>query len=71
MDRNRGPASSGMPARHAPESWPGMERNTQLSDIMGVTGQAIVRAIVAGERNPAALARHHSKRLKASREEVL
>ncbi len=41
-----------------------------LSDIMGVTGQAIVRAIVAGERNPAALARHHSKRLKASREEV-
>lgn len=41
-----------------------------LSDIMGVTGQAIVRAIVAGERNPAALARHHSKRLKASHEEV-
>lgn len=37
---------------------------------MGVTGQAIVRAIVAGERNPAVLARHHSKRLKASREEI-
>lgn len=41
-----------------------------LSDIMGVTGQAIVRAIVAGERDPEVLAQHHTKRLKASREEV-
>lgn len=41
-----------------------------LSDIMGVTGQTIVRAIVAGERDPAVLAQHHSKRLKASREEI-
>ncbi len=37
---------------------------------MGVTGQAIVRAIVAGERDPAVLAKHHTKRLKASWEEV-
>jgi transposase len=28
-----------------------------LSDIMGVTGQAIIRAIVAGERDPVALAK--------------
>lgn len=41
-----------------------------LSDIMGVTGQAIVRAILAGERNPAVLAQHHTKRLKASQEEI-
>jgi transposase len=41
-----------------------------LSDIMGTTGQAIVRAIIAGERDPAVLARHHNKRLKASAEEV-
>lgn len=41
-----------------------------LSDIMGVTGQAIVRAIVAGERDPVVLARHHNKRLKAGVEEV-
>jgi len=41
-----------------------------LSDIMGVTGQAIVRAIVAGERNPAVLAQHHTRRLKASQEEI-
>lgn len=37
-----------------------------LSDIMGVTAQAIVRAIVAGERKPVILAQHHTKRLKAS-----
>ena len=37
---------------------------------MGVTGQAIIRDIVAGERDPAVLARHHNARLKASAQDV-
>lgn len=41
-----------------------------LSDVMGQTGQAIIRAIVAGERDPAALARHRDRRVKASAEDV-
>lgn len=37
-----------------------------LSDVMGMTGQAIVREIVAGERQAKVLARHRSARIKAS-----
>jgi transposase len=42
-----------------------------LSDIMGRTGQAIIRAIVAGERDPRVLARHRHRRVKASGEDVV
>ena len=41
-----------------------------LSDVMGMTGQAIIRAIVAGERDPKVLARHRHSRIKASAEEI-
>jgi transposase len=41
-----------------------------LTDVMGMTGQAIIRAIVAGERDPKALARHRNRRVKASDEQV-
>lgn len=41
-----------------------------LADVMGKTGQAIIRAIVAGERDPLLLARHHNRRIKASKEDV-
>lgn len=41
-----------------------------ISDLSGVTGQAIVRAIVAGERNPQKLAELSHPRIEASREEV-
>ncbi|MFX1671715.1 IS110 family transposase [Paraburkholderia sp. A2WS-5] len=41
-----------------------------LSDVMGVTGQAIVRAIVAGERDPKVLARHRHGRVRASAAEI-
>ena len=41
-----------------------------LADVMGVTGQAIIRAIVAGERDPKVLARHRHSRVKASAEEI-
>ena len=41
-----------------------------ISDIMGVTGQTIVRAIVAGERDAATLARLRDRRIKADEAEV-
>jgi transposase len=42
-----------------------------LSDVMGLTGQLIIRDIVAGERDPKALARHRNGRVKASAEEII
>lgn len=41
-----------------------------LSDVMGATGQAIIRAIVAGERDPAVLARYRHGRVKASVQDI-
>jgi len=42
-----------------------------LSDVMGTTGQAIIRSIVAGERDPSVLARHRHRRVKASEADVI
>jgi transposase len=51
------------------------EMNVQLhnaiSDLSGVTGQAIVRAILAGERHPARLAALRDRRIQASPEELV
>jgi transposase len=41
-----------------------------LSDVMGMTGQAIIRAIVAGERDPKVLTRHRNGRIQASAENI-
>jgi transposase len=41
-----------------------------LSDISGVTGQAIIKAILAGERNPRKLAAFRDPRVKASEEQI-
>src|SRR5215212_6657445 len=41
-----------------------------LTDIMGVTGQAIVRAIVAGERDPLTLAQMRNAACKSSEETI-
>jgi transposase len=41
-----------------------------ISDISGLTGQAIVRAIVAGERDPRKLAQFRDPRIQASEEEI-
>jgi len=41
-----------------------------LSDIMGVTGQAIIRAIVAGERDPVVLAQVRNPACKSSEEMI-
>ena len=42
-----------------------------LTDVMGVTGQAIIRAIVAGERDAVVLAQHRNRRVKASKDDVI
>jgi len=42
-----------------------------LSDVMGLTGELIIRDIVAGERDPKALARHRHSRVKASPQEII
>jgi transposase len=41
-----------------------------ISDLSGLTGQAIVRAILAGERDPKKLAELTNYRIRASREEI-
>ena len=41
-----------------------------ISDITGVTGVAILDAILAGERDPAVLAGHRDRRIKASAETI-
>lgn len=41
-----------------------------ITDIMGVTGQAIIRAIVAGERDAGVLAKLRDRRIKADEAEV-
>jgi DNA-binding protein YbaB len=41
-----------------------------LSDVSGMTGQAIVQAILAGERNPHKLAEFRDPRVQASEQEI-
>ena len=47
-----------------------VQLSNALSDISGVSGQAIIGAILAGERDPYKLADLRDRRVKASREEV-
>jgi len=42
-----------------------------LSDVMGMTGQAIIRDIVAGERDARRLARHRHRRIHASEADIV
>jgi transposase len=41
-----------------------------LSDLSGVTGQAIIKAVVGGERDPHELAAYRDPRVKASEEQI-
>ena len=41
-----------------------------FSDVSGVTGQAIMKAILAGERDPTNWLRFRNRRVKASEEEI-
>ena len=43
-----------------------VQMNIQLTDVMGMTGQAIIRDIVAGQRDARVLAQHRCGRVKAS-----
>jgi hypothetical protein len=51
-----------------------MQMNVQLhhvvTDVTGETGMRIVRAVVAGERDPAVLATHRDRRCHASEKEI-
>jgi transposase len=42
-----------------------------ISDVMGQTGQAIIRDIVAGQREPKILAKHRHRRIKASEHDIV
>ncbi len=48
-----------------------VQLHTVLSDVTGVTGLAILREIVAGERDPAHLARHRDYRCRASEQQII
>jgi transposase len=52
-----------------------MQMNVQLhhvvTDMTGATGMRIIRAIVAGERDPAVLATHRDRRCHASAEDIV
>ena len=45
--------------------------HTVISDILGKTGVKMVKAIIAGERNPESLATLRDPRIKASQEEII
>lgn len=48
-----------------------VQLSNAISDIGGVSGQAIIRSILLGERDPGVLARLRDRRIKASEEEVM
>jgi transposase len=48
-----------------------LQLHNVLSEITGMTGMAIVREIVAGERDPVHLARHRNHRCRASKSEII
>jgi hypothetical protein len=47
-----------------------LQLSNVLNDISGATGMAIIRGIVAGERDPNKLASHRDRNVKASRAEI-
>ncbi len=47
-----------------------IQLSNAISDISGVTGQAIIRSILAGERNPEKLAKLRDRRIQATLAEV-
>jgi transposase len=47
-----------------------LQLNHVISDITGVTGISIIRAIAGGERDPKVLAKHRNPRCKKSKEEI-
>jgi len=70
--RDRHVQDAGRSVQHMQKALTSM--NVQLanviSDISGTSGQAIIRSILAGERDPRKLARLRDQRIRASEEEV-
>jgi transposase len=70
--RDRHVKEAGRAVQHMQKSMITMniQLSNAISDITGVTGQAIIRAILAGERDPGKLAQLRNWRIKATEEEV-
>lgn len=70
--RDRHVKEAGRAVQHMQKSMTTMnvQLSNTISDISGVTGQAIIRAILAGQRNPEELAKLRDRRIKATEEEV-
>jgi transposase len=70
--RNDRVAMASQHGQHRQKARPQMHVQFQpvISDITGLTGRAILEAIVAGERDPAVLARLRHLRIKASEETI-
>jgi transposase len=47
-----------------------LQLHNVISDLTGLTGLRILRAIVAGERDPERLAEHRHRRIRASKQEI-
>jgi transposase len=48
-----------------------VQLHNAISDLSGVTGQAIVRAILSGQRDPIELGRLRDRRIQASEQEII
>jgi transposase len=70
--RDRHVKEAGRAVQHMQKSMVTMnlQLSNAISDITGVTGQAIIRTILAGERDPGKLAKLRDRRVQATEEEV-
>jgi transposase len=70
--RNRHVQEAGRTIQHMQKALISMNihLSNAISDLSGVSGQAIIRAILQGQRDPRQLARLRDRRIKASEEEI-
>ncbi len=70
--RDRHVKEAGRTVQHMQKTMTTMnvQLSNAISDISGVTGQAIIRAILKGERDPWKLAELRDRRIKATEEEI-
>jgi transposase len=70
--RDRHVKDAGRTVQHMQKAMTAMnvQLSNAISDISGATGQAIIRAIVNGERNPWTLAALRDRRIRATKEEI-
>ena len=70
--RDRHVKEAGRAVQHMQKAMTAMnvQLSNTISDISGATGQAIIRAIVNGERNPWKLVKFRDQRIRATEEEI-